>query len=148
MNTQSISRLSLCILLAIMSTTVSAETARDAESRQALSVLMGDFEQTSRSLKKTPGELKPGTKYVIKADDSLNSLAMQSYGNTPLNLEIIEKLIVEKNPNGFFRGNGNYLLVGETIVIPTVDDIRAYVFTYNNGNKFPHTPQKEWIRFP
>ena len=65
-----------------------------------------------------------------------------------LNMEIIEKIIVDKNPNGFFRGNGNYILVGETIIIPTVDDIRNYVFSYNNGNKFDHIPQEKWIRYP
>ncbi len=95
-----------------------AETAREAEHEKALRVLMGDFEQTQRALKKKPGDLKPGTKYILQADDTLSQLAMHSYGNTPLNMEIIEKIIVDKNPNGFFRGNGN------------------------------HIPQEKWIRYP
>jgi len=148
MKVASIAYLSFLLISLGSVSLVHAETAREAEHQQALRVLMGDFEQTQRALKKKPGDLKPGTKYILQADDTLSQLAMHSYGNTPLNLEIIEKIIVDKNPNGFFRGNGNYILVGETIIIPTVDDIRNYVFSYSNGNKFDHIPQDKWIRYP
>ena len=115
---------------------------------QALSVLLSDFDQAQRSLIKKAGSIKPGEKYVIQPDDSLHMIAMQSYGNTALNLDLVKKLIVEKNPNGFFRGNGKYLLVGETIVVPSINDIRDYVFSYSGSRKYPHTPKNEWIRYP
>ncbi len=148
MKVASIVSLNLLLMLLATSSLAAAETAREAEHQQALRVLMGDFEQTQRALKKKPGDLKPGSKYILQADDTLSQLAMYSYGNTPLNMEIVEKIIVNKNPNGFFRGNAKYLLVGETIIIPTVDDIRNYVFSYSNGNRFDHIPQEKWIRYP
>jgi len=143
------------ITLSILSTlilsqvnSVSAETAQEAENQKALLVLMGDFEQTERSLKNEPGSLKPGSKYTLKAGDTLHDLAISSYGNTPLNMEIVEKIIVKKNPNGFFRGNGDYVLVGEIINIPSVDDIRDYVFSYSHGKKYNHISEENWIRYP
>jgi len=143
------------ITLSILSTlilsqvnSVSAETAQEAENQKALLVLMGDFEQTERSLKNEPGSLTPGSKYTLKAGDTLHDLAISSYGNTPLNMEIVEKIIVKKNPNGFFRGNGDYVLVGEIINIPSVDDIRDYVFSYSHGKKYNHISEENWIRYP
>ena len=143
-------KLSISILSALMlsSSIAFAQTAREAANQQALNVLMSDFEQAQRALNRTPGEILPGSDYLIKAEDRLETIAMQSYGHTALNQEIVQKIILEKNPNAFFRGNGDYPMVGETVVIPTIDDIRSYVFSYRKGNKYPHTPQTEWIRFP
>ena len=148
MKINTLSKTSLSVALLLLNLSSVADTAQDSANEQALAVLLSDFAQTQRSLTQVPSNLKPSQEHIITSEDTLEKLAMSSYGNTPLNQEIVQKIILLKNPNAFFRGNGDFPLVGEKIIIPSLDDIRSYVFSYKSGKKFPHTPQEQWIRYP
>jgi hypothetical protein len=115
---------------------------------EALSVLLSDFDQTERMLKRTPGKLTPGSEYTLAEGDTLRAVALASYGNTPLNQEIVRKLIFDQNRQAFFRNNPEFPLVGKVVRIPDIEDIRAYIFSYEKGTKFPHDGKETWIKYP
>jgi Tfp pilus assembly protein FimV len=125
-----------------------AETAYEKENQRALTVLLHEFERAKTDLAKNPGKIAPGEKYVIQSGDSLQKIAMESYGKTALNLKLIKKLMIENNPDAFFRGNEHYLFSGAIIQIPSLEDIKSYVFSGRDSGKYQSVPQSEWIRYP
>ena len=113
-----------------------------------LGVLTSDFDQTQRMMKREPAELSPGSEYTLLESDTLRTLAKRSYGNTPLNQEIIRKLIYDLNRKAFFRNNPDFPITGKVIRIPNLNDVRDYVFTYEAGTKYPYDSPNSWSSYP
>jgi Tfp pilus assembly protein FimV len=125
-----------------------AQTTLDVENQKALSVLLNDFDRAKAQMFDNPAEIAAGSDYVVQPGDTLHKIAVKVYGNSPFNLDLIKRIMMDQNPEAFFRGNENYLFSGAVIKTPTLTDIKSYVFAGGDGSKFPTVPQSEWIRYP
>lgn len=140
--------LSLSLGLVVVSTSPILAASPLLAPNDPMNVLISDFDQTQRIMKRDPAELQPGSEYTLKKGDTLRDLARRSYGNSPLNQEIIRKLIYDLNRHAFFRNNPDFPVEGRTIRLPDIEDVRSYIFTYDKGTKYPHDSPKDWIKYP
>ncbi len=85
-------------------------------------------------------------KHKIKSGESLSDILKKYYGNSGLNMRIIEVSLIEINKHAFVRKNPNYMFAGKTLVIPSVNHIMNLV---KNSKNFSSTQssRREHIYF-
>ena len=54
-------------------------------------------------------------KHKIKSGESLSDILKKYYGNSGLNMRIVEVSLIEINKHAFVRKNPNYMFAGKTI---------------------------------
>ena len=85
-------------------------------------------------------------KHKIKSGESLSDILKKYYGNSGLNMRIIEVSLIEINKHAFVRKNPNYMFAGKTLVIPSINHIMNLV---KNSKNFSSTQssRREHIYF-
>ena len=133
------------IILSILTTSI-----HQAESNEPFVVL--DYNQghgSSDKLNKDNIFVKNqgySVKHKIKSGESLSDILKKYYGNSGLNMRIVEVSLIEINKHAFVRKNPNYMFAGKTIVIPSIDQIMNLV---KNSKNFSSTQssRREHIYF-
>lgn len=73
-------------------------------------------------------------KYTVKRGDSLSKIAKrQNFKNA--SLKIVSKLIYQKNPKAFIRGNVNRLKKGAILNLPTASEVNGFEIAKNKPDK-------------
>ena len=65
--------------------------------------------------------------HKVKDGESLSGILHKYYGNTGLNMKIIEISIIEINKHAFVRENPHFLYAGKILKIPSVSEIMNLV---------------------
>jgi len=137
-----------CSLLLAIPNVASANTQGNLK---ALLGKLMDLEHTLAKRPKVEDEdniLAPGSRYTIQSGDSLALIADTAYGDTDVRLDLIREMIVDANPHAFFRDNPNFIYAEKVISIPSVDDLRNFIFKDTKARVFKSQSKAHWIRFP
>ena len=67
------------------------------------------------------------TSHLVKDGESLSVILKKYYGNSGLNMRIVELSLIEINKHAFVRNNPNYLFSGKRLAIPSVNQIMNLV---------------------
>ena len=67
------------------------------------------------------------TSHIVKDGESLSIILNKYYGNSGLNMRIVQLSLVEINKHAFVRNNPNYLFSGKKLTIPSVNQIMNLV---------------------
>ena len=70
--------------------------------------------------------------HKIKSGESLSDILKKYYGNSGLNMRIVEVSVIEINKHAFVRNNPNYMFAGKTLVIPSINHIKNLVKNTKN----------------
>ena len=69
------------------------------------------------------------------------------YGNSGLNMRIVELSLVEINKHAFVRNNPNYLFSGKKLAIPSVNQIMNLVKNKPDRNRNVNKDKRNHIYF-
>ena len=75
------------------------------------------------------------TSHIVKDGESLSEIINKFYGNTGLNMRIIQLSLTEINKHAFVRNNPNYLFAGKRLKIPSINEIMNLVKNKPNQRK-------------
>jgi len=75
------------------------------------------------------------TSHMVKEGESLSEILNRYYGNTGLNMRIIQLSLTEINKHAFVRNNPNYLFSGKKLKIPSINEIMNLVKKKPNQRK-------------
>ena len=73
------------------------------------------------------------TTHLVKEGESLSGILDKYYGNSGLNMRIVQLSLVEINKHAFVRNNPNYLFSGKKLSIPSINQMMNLV--KNKPNK-------------
>ena len=65
--------------------------------------------------------------HKVKSGESLSGILKKYYGNSGLNMKILEVSIIEINKHAFVRNNPHFLFAGKKIRIPSINEIMSLV---------------------
>ncbi len=85
--------------------------------------------------------------HKVKSGDSLSGILKKYYGNSGLNMKIIEISIIEMNRHAFVRGNPHFLFAGKKIKIPSVNEIMNLVKNSENQSSSINSSRNGHIYF-
>mgnify|MGYP001407268008 CR=1 FL=1 len=85
--------------------------------------------------------------HKVKSGDSLSGILKKYYGNSGLNMKIIEISIIEINKHAFVRGNPHFLFAGKKIKIPSVNEIMNLVKNEENQSSSINSSRNGHIYF-
>ncbi|MAZ46182.1 MAG: pilus assembly protein FimV [Rickettsiales bacterium] len=85
--------------------------------------------------------------HKVKDGESLSGILNKYYGNTGLNMKIIEISVIEINKHAFVRENPHFLYAGKILKIPSVSEIMNLVKTTPNKNSNSKSSQRNHIYF-
>tara|TARA_B100001564_G_scaffold225167_1_gene189815 strand:+ start:4875 stop:5309 length:435 start_codon:yes stop_codon:yes gene_type:complete len=85
--------------------------------------------------------------HKVKDGESLSGILHKYYGNTGLNMKIIEISIIEINRHAFVRENPHFLYAGKVIKIPSISEIMNLVRKAPNKNSNSKSSQRNHIYF-
>jgi len=71
-------------------------------------------------------------KHKIKKGESLSDILKKYYGNSGLNMKMIEVSVLEMNKHAFVRNNPNYMFAGKNLIIPSLNQIMNLVKNIKN----------------
>lgn len=86
-------------------------------------------------------------KHTVKNGESLSGILAKYYGNSGLNMKIIEISILEMNKHAFVRGNPHFLFAGKKIKIPSINEIMNLVKNVKNNRDLENSSIKGHIYF-
>ena len=66
-------------------------------------------------------------KHKIKSGESLSGILKKYYGNSGLNMKIVEISLIEINKHAFVRGNPHFIFAGKKLKIPSINEIMNLV---------------------
>ena len=67
------------------------------------------------------------TKHKVAENETLGHILYAYYGDSGLNLRIVEMAIVEYNPKSFRNRNPNYLFANKTLYLPSLNQMKDLV---------------------
>ena len=70
--------------------------------------------------------------HQVKNGESLSRILKKYYGNSGLNMKIIEISVIEMNKHAFVRNNPHFLYAGKKIKIPSINEIMNLVKNVKN----------------
>ena len=73
------------------------------------------------------------TSHLVKDGESLSVILKKYYGNSGLNMRIVELSIIEINKHAFVRNNANFMFANKKLYLPSVNEIKDMI--YKNVNK-------------
>ena len=85
--------------------------------------------------------------HKLKDGESLSTILEKYYGNTGLNMKIIEISIIEINKHAFVRENPHFLYAGKILKIPSVSEIMNLVRKTPDKNSNSKSSQRNHIYF-
>ena len=85
--------------------------------------------------------------HKVKSGESLSGILNRYYGNSGLNMKIIEISIIEMNKHAFVRGNPHFLFAGKKIKIPSVNEIMNLVKNEENQSSSINSSRNGHIYF-
>ena len=85
--------------------------------------------------------------HKVKEGESLSEILNKYYGNTGLNMKIIEISLIEINKHAFVRENPHFLYAGKVLKIPSVSEIMNLVRKAPDKNSNPKSSQRNHIYF-
>ena len=85
--------------------------------------------------------------HKVKDGESLSGILHKYYGNTGLNMKIIEISIIEINKHAFVRENPHFLYAGKILKIPSVSEIMNLVRKAPDKNSNSKSSQRNHIYF-
>ncbi len=107
-----------------------------------------DFDASSpSSLPASSGDAVVGGVYRVRSGDTLSEIMATHLGDTGVNHDVMQKVIVRNNKSAFRRGNPHWLMAGAALRMPTVKDVMDYVVPGHDGKKATATSD-DWVRYP
>ena len=85
--------------------------------------------------------------YRVRPGDTLSEIMAVHLGDTGVNHDVMQKVIVNNNKSAFRRGNPHWIMAGASLRMPTVTDVMDYVVPGKEGKKHSSSAE-DWIRFP
>ena len=85
--------------------------------------------------------------HKVKDGESLSGILYKYYGNTGLNMKIIEISIIEINRHAFVRENPHFLYAGKVLKIPSVSEIMNLVRKAPDKKSNSKSSQRNHIYF-
>ena len=85
--------------------------------------------------------------HKVKDGESLSNILQKYYGNTGLNMKIVEISIIEINKHAFVRENPHFLYAGKTLKIPSLSEIMNLVRTKPDKRSNTKSSQRNHIYF-
>ena len=85
--------------------------------------------------------------HKVKDGESLSGILHKYYGNTGLNMKIIEISIIEINRHAFVRENPHFLYAGKILKIPSVSEIMNLVRKAPDKKSNSKSSQRNHIYF-
>ena len=85
--------------------------------------------------------------HKVKDGESLSEILNKYYGNTGLNMRIIEISIIEINKRAFVRENPHFLYAGKILKIPSVSEIMNLVRKSPDKKSGSKSSQRNHIYF-
>lgn len=85
--------------------------------------------------------------YTVRPGDTLSEIMAVHLGDTGVNHDVMQQVIVKNNRAAFRRGNPHWLMAGSALRMPTVTDVMEYVVPGQKGKKLIASSD-DWVRFP
>ena len=85
--------------------------------------------------------------YTVRPGDTLSEIMAAHLGDTGVNHDVMQQVIVKNNRAAFRRGNPHWLMAGAALRLPTVTDVMEYVVPGQKGKKLIASSD-DWVRFP
>ena len=79
--------------------------------------------------------------------DTLSEIMATHLGDTGVNHDVMQQVIVKNNKSAFRRGNPHWLMAGASLRMPTVSDVMDYVVPGRDGKKTTASSD-DWVRYP
>ena len=86
--------------------------------------------------------------YKVQPGDTLSEIMALHLGDTGVNHDVMQKVIVRNNKAAFRRGNAHWMMAGANLRMPTVADVMDYVVPGKKDSQQHRSSDEEWIRFP
>ena len=84
--------------------------------------------------------------YVVRPGDTLSEIMATQLGDTGVNSDVLQRVIISNNKSAFRRGNPHWLMAGAHLRLPTISDVVEYVVP---GQANPRAGRAdEWVRYP
>jgi len=94
----------------------------------------------------TPTAVVDGV-YVVRPGDTLSEIMAAQLGDTGINGDVLQRVIISNNKSAFRRGNPHWLMAGAHLRMPTVSDVVEYVVP-GQANPRAGRGADEWVRYP
>ena len=103
-----------------------ASIAQAPEALPALSdVMRSPSTPASGDGRPIAGNIQPGSRYVVRAGDTLSGIAARIDGRPPYSVWPLAEKIRARNPSAFPGGRPDQLIAGASLEIPTLDGVSA-----------------------
>ena len=86
--------------------------------------------------------------YKVRPGDTLSEIMAVHLGDTGVNHDVMQKVIVKNNKAAFRRGNPHWMMAGANLRMPTVTDVMDYVVPGKQDGQQHRSSGEDWIRFP
>ena len=86
--------------------------------------------------------------YKVRPGDTLSEIMDVHLGDTGVNHQVMQNVIVRNNKAAFRRGNPHWMMAGANLRMPTVTDVMDYVVPGKKDGQQHRTSAEDWIRFP
>ena len=114
---------------------------------ERLRAFIGDVElgELTSSDSTSTGSVVDGF-YKVRAGDTLSGIMASQLGDTGVNNDVLQSVIISNNKSAFRRGNPHWLMAGAQLRMPTVTDVMDYVVPRKTHTE-PDTAN-DWVRYP
>ena len=107
-----------------------------------------EFDASSPTVSPSPSSgAVGGGFYKVLSGDTLSEIMATHLGDTGVNHDVMQQVIVKKNKSAFRRGNPHWLMAGASLRMPTVSDVMDYVVPGRDGKKTTASSD-DWVRYP
>ena len=106
-----------------------------------------EFKSTAPSSHSSSGGSVVQGVYTVRPGDTLSEIMAVHLGDTGVNHDVMQQVIVKNNRAAFRRGNPHWLMAGAALRMPTVTDVMEYVVPGQKGEKLIASSD-DWVRFP
>ena len=106
-----------------------------------------EFKSTAPSSNSSSGGSVVQGVYTVRPGDTLSEIMAAHLGDTGVNHDVMQQVIVKNNRAAFRRGNPHWLMAGAALRLPTVTDVMEYVVPGQKGKKLIASSD-DWVRFP
>ena len=84
--------------------------------------------------------------YIVRPGDTLSEIMASQLGDTGVNSDVLQRVIISNNKSAFRRGNPHWLMAGAHLRLPTVADVMEYVVPGQPNQRAGRAD--EWVRYP
>ena len=114
---------------------------------ERLRAFIGDVElgELTSSDSTSTGSVVDGF-YKVRPGDKLSGIMAAQLGDTGVNNDVLQRVIISNNKSAFRRGNPHWLMAGAQLRMPTVTDVMDYVVPRKTHTE-PDTAN-DWVRYP